>query len=68
MLDDGKKRVEIKLDRPSFGLHIQPGIWGVQYKYSANAVLVVLASHAYDSEDYIRDYLEFLAYKNHRPE
>ena len=35
----------------------------IQYKYSANAVLVVLASHVYDAEDYIRDYSDFLAYK-----
>lgn len=64
MLDDGKNRVEIKLDSPTLGLHINPGVWGVQYKYSANAVLVVLASHIYDAEDYIRDYSEFLDYKN----
>ena len=64
MLDDGDKRTEIKLDTPSRGLHIPPGVWGVQYKYSSDAVLVVLASHTYDSNDYIRDYVDFLAYKN----
>lgn len=64
MLDDGRERIEVRLDSPSRGLHIPPGVWGVQYKYSSNAVLVVLASHAYDPKDYIRDYAEFLAYKN----
>ena len=64
MLDDGNKRVEVRLDTPSLGLHIPPGIWGVQYKYSSNAVLVVLASHTYNPDDYIRDYAKFLAYKN----
>lgn len=64
MLDDGSKRVEVKLDTPARGLHIPPGVWGVQYKYSNNAVLVVLASHTYDPEDYIRDYAQFLVYKN----
>lgn len=64
MLDDGDKRAEIKLDTPSRGLHIPPGVWGVQYKYSSDAVLVVLASHTYDSNDYIRDYADFLTYKN----
>lgn len=64
MLDDGNKRVEVRLDSPSLGLHIPPVVWGVQYKYSSNAVLVVLASHTYDPDDYIRDYAEFLAYKN----
>lgn len=63
MLDDGDRRAEVILDSPALGLHIQPGVWGVQYKYSANAVLVVLASHVYDAEDYIRDYSDFLAYK-----
>ncbi|GAL24278.1 bifunctional acetyl transferase/isomerase [Vibrio variabilis] len=33
--------------------------WGVQYKYSDNAVLMVFASHYYDADDYIRDYSEF---------
>jgi UDP-2-acetamido-3-amino-2,3-dideoxy-glucuronate N-acetyltransferase len=36
-------------------------IWAVQYKYSPDAVLVVLASDPYDPGDYIRDYEEFLA-------
>ena len=35
--------------------------WGTQYKYSADAVLLVLASHAYDADDYIRTYDEFIA-------
>jgi len=34
--------------------------WGTQYRYSADAVLLVLASHPYDASDYIRDYAEFL--------
>lgn len=63
MLDDGSSRIEIKLDNPASGLHIPPGIWGVQYKYSENAILVVLASHKYDPHDYIRNYDEFLDFK-----
>jgi hypothetical protein len=41
-------------------------VWGVQYKYSADAILLVLASHPYDAADYIRDYDEFLADSNAR--
>ena len=63
MLDDGSNRIEVKLDNPASGLHIPPGVWGVQYKYSENAVLVVLASHTYDPHDYIRNYDDFLAFK-----
>jgi hypothetical protein len=57
--DDGTNRQEFLLDRPDLGLHLPPMIWGIQYKYSPDAVLLVLASHAYDNADYIRDYNEF---------
>lgn len=58
--DDGTNREEFLLDSPNIGLHLPPLTWGIQYKYSANAVLLVFASHYYDSSDYIRDYNEFL--------
>jgi acetyltransferase-like isoleucine patch superfamily enzyme/dTDP-4-dehydrorhamnose 3,5-epimerase-like enzyme len=57
--DDGANRTEFALDRPSVGLHIPPMVWAIQYKYSADAVLLVLASHPYDAADYIRSYGEF---------
>jgi len=58
--DDGNNRQEFLLDRPDIGIHLPPMVWGIQYKYSADAVLLVFASHYYDSADYIRDYSEFL--------
>ena len=58
--DDGKSREEFVLDRPDLGLHLPPRVWGIQYKYSADAVLLVFASHYYDAADYIRDYEQFL--------
>jgi hypothetical protein len=61
VVDDGTERQEFVLDRPDVGLHMAPMIWGTQYRYSADAVLLVLASHAYDAEDYIRDHDTFLA-------
>jgi hypothetical protein len=57
--DDGAHRQEFLLDRPDLGLHLSPMVWGIQYKYSADATLLVFASHYYDSTDYIRDYDEF---------
>jgi UDP-2-acetamido-3-amino-2,3-dideoxy-glucuronate N-acetyltransferase len=60
VVDDGENRQEFRLDRPDLGLHIPPMIWGTQYKYSGDAVLLVLASHPYDGTDYIRDYGDFL--------
>lgn len=59
--DDGRNRQELVLDRPELGIHLPPMVWGIQYKYSPDAVLLVLASHAYNSDDYIRNYDEFLA-------
>lgn len=57
--DDGTHRQEFVLDRPDLGLHLPPMVWGIQYKYSPDAVLLVYASHYYDSTDYIRNYVEF---------
>ncbi|WP_431511785.1 WxcM-like domain-containing protein [Variovorax sp. DAIF25] len=57
--DDGSNRQEFLLDRPDVGVHLPPMIWGIQYKYSSDAVLLVFASHHYENSDYIRDYSEF---------
>ncbi len=61
--DDGEKRREYVLDSVEKGLHIPPMVWGVQYKYSPDALLLVFASDYYDPDDYIRDYNEFTALK-----
>lgn len=58
--DDGINREEFLLNDPSIGLHLPPLTWGIQYKYSNDAVLLVFASEYYDSEEYIRDYSEFM--------
>lgn len=59
--DDGKHRTEVLLDAPNQGVYLPPMTWGVQYKYSADALLLVFASHHYDASDYIRNYDEFIA-------
>ena len=60
VVDDGKTAEEVELREPALGLYVPPMIWAVQFRYSEDAVLLVLASHHYDAEDYIRDYDEFL--------
>ncbi|NOS88717.1 MAG: isomerase [Methylococcaceae bacterium] len=60
-LDDGHSRDEIKLDSPDLGLHIPPMAWRVHYKYTSDAILLVLASDIYRADDYIRDYDQFVA-------
>ena len=61
VVDDGEHREEVVLDRPSVGLYMPALTWGTQYRYSPDAVLLVLASDPYDADDYIHDYEEFKA-------
>jgi acetyltransferase-like isoleucine patch superfamily enzyme/dTDP-4-dehydrorhamnose 3,5-epimerase-like enzyme len=58
--DDGENRQEVVLDHPSLGIYLPSMVWATQYKYSGDAVLLVLASERYDPSDYVRDYSEFL--------
>jgi hypothetical protein len=60
MVDNGDRREVLLLDSPAQGLFMPPMTWGTQYDYSPDAVLLVLASHIYDADDYIHDYDEFL--------
>jgi hypothetical protein len=61
VVDDGKNREEYELNQPNLGIYLPPMTWGVQYKYTPDAILLVLASERYDPVDYIRDYDEFLS-------
>jgi UDP-2-acetamido-3-amino-2,3-dideoxy-glucuronate N-acetyltransferase len=58
--DDGRNRQEFQLDSPELALYIPPMVWAVQYRYTPSAALLVLASDPYDSQEYIRDYDQFL--------
>lgn len=59
--DDGQHRQEFSLEHPTIGLHMPPMIWGTQYRYTKDAVLLVFASRPYEADDYIRSYEQFLA-------
>jgi acetyltransferase-like isoleucine patch superfamily enzyme len=59
VVDDGHERREVALTDPREGLHLPPMVWGIQYKYTGDAVLLVLASHSYDPDDYIRSYASY---------
>jgi dTDP-4-dehydrorhamnose 3,5-epimerase-like enzyme len=60
VVDDGENREEYKLNSPEMAILIPPMVWGIQYKYSSDAVLMVLASEKYDESEYIRNYDEFI--------
>lgn len=63
-LDDGHEKKTFHLDRPWKGLLVVPGLWRDLDNFSGGTVLMCLASEKYDEGDYIRDYDEFLEYKN----
>ena len=60
VVDDGKNRAEIQLNSPEQGIYLPALTWGIQYKYSSDAVLLVFASDYYEANDYIRNYSEFI--------
>lgn len=60
VLDDGKNREEVLLNRPNVALYIGPGMWREMHDFSYGCKLVVLASEHYDEKEYIRSYDEFL--------
>lgn len=62
-LDDGKCKRSFFLNRPYQGLYIKPGLWRNLVDFSSGAVAMVLASEVYKVEDYIRDYDEFLRFR-----
>ncbi|WP_439882433.1 sugar 3,4-ketoisomerase [Pontibacter sp. MBLB2868] len=63
VLDDGRIKKTVSLNRPNYGLYIKPGIWRDLTNFSSGSVLLVLASLPYFESDYIRDYREFIDLK-----
>ena len=61
-LDDGTERKTYHLNHPYQGLYVGTGVWRTLDDFSSGAVCLVLASHLFDEEDYIREYDEFLDY------
>ncbi len=64
ILDDCKETKTITLNRPNYGLLIVPGIWRELVNFSSGSVSLVVVSLLYDEVDYIRNYKDFLKYKN----
>lgn len=62
-LDDGKEQRVVQLNQPYKGLHIPPGIWASEINFSSGAICLVLASHFYDEQDYLRNYDDFLKFR-----
>ncbi len=63
-LHDGVSQNIITLNRPHIGLLIKPGTWRELKNFSSGSVCLVVASEVYKETDYIRDFSDFLVYKN----
>lgn len=59
-VDNGFESKIISLDKPGIGLYIPTMMWKDMYDFSADSILLVLASKHYDAGEYIRDYDQFI--------
>ena len=62
-VNDGTRDKTVTLNRPFQGILVPPGIWAHEHEFSAGVLCLVLTSHDYDENDYIRDYDEYLEFK-----
>ena len=59
-ITDGKEELIVELNKPMMGVYIPKMIWKDMYDFSADSVLLVLASTHYDGKEYIRSYDQYL--------
>lgn len=59
LINDGVTQRIIQLNRPYLGIHIPPMIWASEINFSSGSICLVMASHTYDEDDYIRDYEKY---------
>lgn len=64
VLDNGKEKERVMLNKPNQGLLIDVNIWRELENFSSGAVCLVLASHEYDEDDYIRNYENYKSLKS----
>lgn len=64
IIDDGDEKRTFFLNRPYQALYIVPGIYRELEDFSSGSICLVVASHCFDENDYIRDYSKFIKYKN----
>jgi dTDP-4-dehydrorhamnose 3,5-epimerase-like enzyme len=60
---DGTKQKTFVLDRGDLALLVPPGLWNTVEFRQTGSVLVVLCDRLYEADDYIRDYSQFLSFR-----
>jgi dTDP-4-dehydrorhamnose 3,5-epimerase-like enzyme len=61
--EDGRKRNTYALNRRNQALLVPPGLWNTVEFRQNESVLIVLCDRVYEADDYIRDYAEFLSFR-----
>jgi dTDP-4-dehydrorhamnose 3,5-epimerase-like enzyme len=61
--EDGSQQRTFKLDRRDVALVVPPGLWNTIDFRQNDSVLVALCDRLYEEQDYIRDYAEFLSFR-----
>jgi dTDP-4-dehydrorhamnose 3,5-epimerase-like enzyme len=64
LVDDGKRKKVVTLNRANRALLVVPGIWRELRNFSGGSICLVLSSHKYSEADYYRDYQAFIAQKH----
>ena len=59
-ITNGKEEFIVELNKPMMGVYIPKMIWKDMYDFSADSVLLVIASTHYDGKEYIRNYEEYV--------
>ena len=61
-LDNGEQKKTYHLNHPWEGLFVDVNIWRTLDDFSSGSLCLVLASHKFEEEDYIREYDEYLRF------
>lgn len=64
VVDNGQEKQTYHLNRSYYGLHIPAGHWRQIENFSTNSLAVIVSSTRYEEQDYIRDYSEFIEFRN----
>lgn len=60
IIDNGSKKTIYTLNRSYYGLYIPANTWRSMENFSTNSLAFIVASTAYDENDYERDYQNFV--------
>lgn len=62
IVNDGFDEQEIFLETPEQGIFVGKDLWHTMSDFSADCIILVLASDEFDENDYIRDFKKFKKY------